>query len=134
MIGLAPNLFYNSPMEACIIICKSNKTEEYKNRIVFINAVNEVVRKNAESYLTDEHISKISNAYFGHQDIEDFCKVVAKNDVLGKDGDLNISLYVAPKSFASSDSLTIDDAIEKWNDAARSVHECYTSLLELING
>lgn len=134
VIGLAPNLFYNSPMEACIIICKSNKTEEYKNRIVFINAINEVVRKNAESYLTDEHISKISNAYFGHQDIEDFCKVVVKNDVLGKDGDLNISLYVAPKSFASSDSLTIDDAIEKWNDAARSVHECYTSLLELING
>ena len=42
VIGLGPNLFYNSPMEACIVICRMNKAPERRGRILFINAVNEV--------------------------------------------------------------------------------------------
>lgn len=134
VIGLGPNLFYNSPMEACIIICRAKKLDGNRNKIVFINAVNEVIRKNAESYLTDEHISKIRNAYFEHRDVEDFCKIVANEDVLKKGGNLNISLYVAPKSVATFETLSLDESVEKWNNAALSTHECYTTLLGLING
>lgn len=133
VIGLGPNLFYNSPMEACIIICRNKKLDESKNKIVFINAVNEVVRKNAESYLTVEHISKIRNAYFEHKDVEDFCKIVANKDVLKKGGSLNISLYVAPKLVATFEMLSFDESIRKWNNAAQTAHECYTTLLGLIN-
>ena len=25
VIGLGPNLFYNSPMEACVVICRTQK-------------------------------------------------------------------------------------------------------------
>ena len=45
VIGLGANLFYNSPMEACIMICRSKKEENNKGQILFINAVNEVTRK-----------------------------------------------------------------------------------------
>src|SRR5574344_1275753 len=51
VIGLGPNLFYNSPMEACIIICRTQKPAELKNKIIFINALKEVERKNGESFL-----------------------------------------------------------------------------------
>lgn len=50
VIGLGPNLFYNSPMEACIMICRMTKRPERRGQILFINAVNEVERKNAQSY------------------------------------------------------------------------------------
>ena len=70
VIGLGPNLFYNSPMEACIIICNKNKTSEMKNRILMINAVHEVIRKNGESLLLDEHIEKISSTYHEKREIE----------------------------------------------------------------
>ena len=63
IIGLGPNLFYNSPMEACIIICRAKKRPECCGQVLFINAVNEVTRKNAQSYLEDRHIKKIAAAY-----------------------------------------------------------------------
>lgn len=42
VIGLGPNLFYNSPMEACIMICRMNKHPERRGQVLFINAINEV--------------------------------------------------------------------------------------------
>lgn len=51
IIGLAANLFYNSPMEACIMICRMKKRPERRGQILIINAVNEVERKNAQSSL-----------------------------------------------------------------------------------
>lgn len=63
VIGLGPNLFYNSPMEASIIICRTRKDIGLNNKIIFINALKEVERKNGESYLLDTHINKIVGAY-----------------------------------------------------------------------
>lgn len=134
VIGLGPNLFYNSPMEACILICRTNKSDDYKNKIVFINAVNEVIRKNAESYLTDEHICKISEAYFGHKDVENLCKIVSCEEVLNRNADLNISLYVTPKSTILKERLTEEEAITRWESTSENLHECFTTLLEQING
>ena len=45
VLGLGPNLFYNSPMEACVVICRTAKPEARKGRILFINAVSEVTRE-----------------------------------------------------------------------------------------
>lgn len=74
VIGLGPNLFYNSPMEACIMICRTNKAPENLGKVLFINAVKEVTRKNAESFLEDEHITKIANAYGNYESIPGFAK------------------------------------------------------------
>lgn len=134
VIGLGPNLFYNSPMEACILICRTNKSDDHKNKIVFINAVNEVVRKNAESYLADEHICRIREAYFGHKDVENLCKIVSCEEVLNRNADLNISLYVTPKSTIIKERLTEEEAITRWESTSVNLHECYTTLLEQING
>ncbi len=46
IIGIGPNLFYNSPMEACIVICNKNKSKELVGKVLFINAVKEITRKN----------------------------------------------------------------------------------------
>ena len=50
-------------MEACIIICNKNKPIERRGRVLMINAISDVVRKNGESYLTEEHVAKISGCY-----------------------------------------------------------------------
>ncbi len=42
VIGLGANLFYNSSMESCVVVCRKNKSSERKNKIIFINAVNEI--------------------------------------------------------------------------------------------
>ena len=37
VLGLGPNLFYNSPMEACVV-CRTAKPKPRKNKILLINA------------------------------------------------------------------------------------------------
>ena len=49
VIGIGKNLFYNSPMPACIVICRTKKPDTHKGHVLFIDAVNEVTRKSAES-------------------------------------------------------------------------------------
>ncbi len=32
VLGLGPNLFYNSPMEACVVVCRAQKPAERRGR------------------------------------------------------------------------------------------------------
>ena len=59
VIGLGPNLFYNSPMEACLLITRTNKEEHKRGKILFINAVNEVKQEKTMGFLEERHIARI---------------------------------------------------------------------------
>ena len=36
VIGLGPNLFYNSPMESCIVICNRQKTSDRHGKVILL--------------------------------------------------------------------------------------------------
>ena len=133
VIGLAANLFYNSPMEACILICKKNKDVSKRGQILFINAVNEATRKNAESYLEDGHISKIANAYNTYKDDEHFAKVVTIEDVKKNNFSLSIPLYVKPEEITTvSDDKTLKECFTDWKEASVKMNDCLKELQTLI--
>jgi len=131
IIGLGPNLFFNSPMEAMIMICNRNKTAEMKDKILFINAVNEVVRKNAESKLEPQHIQKISKAFFEKKDVEHFCKVVDKQTVLDNGSNMTISLYAMPK-IEREEVLALDDSLSLWNKQSAEMNQGITNLINML--
>ena len=81
VIGIGRNLFYNSPMEACIILCRNKKSDERQNKVLFIDAKNKVTRKNAESYLEPEHIQEIVQIYNEYADVEGLASVVDKETI-----------------------------------------------------
>ena len=133
VIGLAPNLFYNSPMEACIMICRMNKKTERKGKILFVNAISEVERKNAQSALTDDHIKKIADAYAGFENISGFAQVATTKDISENNYSLNIPLYVKPPVDAVEvDTLTIQEHYENWRSSSKRAHKCYQLLTEMI--
>ena len=131
IIGLGPNLFYNSPMEAMIMVCNRKKPAEMKNKILFINAVNEVVRKNAESKLETQHIQKISKAFFEKKDIENFCKVVDKQTVLDNGSNMTISLYAMPK-IEREEVLPLKDSLSIWSDLSKKANDGLTNLINML--
>jgi type I restriction enzyme M protein len=94
IVGLGPNLFYNSPMEACVVICRMTKPANRKNKILFINAVDEVTRQRTFSYLEDRHISRIVEAYRRFEDEEGFASVVSNEHVLRIGGVLSVALHI----------------------------------------
>ena len=132
VIGLGPNLFYNAPMEACILFCNKNKDREKKNRITFINAVKEVTRKNAESYLEQHHIEKILHAFHSQEDIEQFKLSISTDDIANNDFDLSIQKYVFIKD-AEVEELSISSAMSRWLNSQKEIHVQYNTLIDLLS-
>ena len=131
VIGIGPNLFFNATMEACIYICRSNKPIERRNKIMFINAVKEVTRRNGESFLEEQHIQKIVDAYNGYVDVENFCSVVDIAQIEKNEYNLNVSLYAHINS-VERQILDIETAISEWNVQHSMVMQNINSLNDLI--
>jgi type I restriction enzyme M protein len=132
VIGLGPNLFYNSPMEACLLITKTNKDASRKGRILIVNAVKEVKQEKNIAFLEKKHLDKIHKAYLDFRDLEDFCKVVSIEEVLDKKGSLNIAQYVSNVNI-NEEKLSIYDALSNWNDSSSQLKKSMNELFQILN-
>ena len=134
VIGLAANLFYNSPMEACIVICRMNKKVGNRGKVLFINAVNEVERKNAQSYLRDDHIKHIADAYENYENEDGFASVVTIREIEENGFSLSIPLYV--KGSGNNDSVkderSLQEVYKAWEKSSANMHESYSALNILL--
>ena len=133
VIGLGPNLFYNSPMEACIMICRTNKTPENRGKVLFINAVKEVTRKNAESFLEDEHITKIANTYDNYESIPGFSKKATIKDIENNGYSLSIPLYVNEQTEAKQkEAYDLKTCCQNWLKSSNEMRKNYKELVSMI--
>jgi type I restriction enzyme M protein len=134
VIGLGANLFYNSPMEACIVICRTNKKPDRRGKILMINAVNEVTRKNAQSWLEERHIKKIANAYAEYQDREGFTKVITVLDTEQNGYSLSIPLYVRKtEAVEAVDTRTTTECIHAWRESSFDMKISFDDLKAMLN-
>jgi len=136
VLGLGPGLFYNSPMEACVLVCRTQKPANLKGKILFINAVNEVAREKAQSFLRDNHQKRIQKAYHTFVDEPGFAAVLAKEDVLSKGASLSIPLYVKTRG-GSVKAEEAQDLATLWNAFEKEGRQFWTemgSLVETLDG
>ncbi|RFC55008.1 type I restriction-modification system subunit M [Brumimicrobium aurantiacum] len=132
VIGLGPNLFYNSPMEACLLITKNRKEENKKGKVLFINAVNEVKQDKTMSFLEEKHINKIFGAYSKYKNIDDFAAVVNIKDIIAKKGNLNISLYVQPEKKQGVGALPFEESFENWINSGEKLKSSMDELFKIL--
>jgi type I restriction enzyme M protein len=132
VIGLGPNLFYNSPMEACLLITNNNKTASKKGKVLIINAVKELKQEKTISHLQDNHISKIYQAYKNFEDMEGFCKVVPLEEVLTNRASLNMALYVSNVD-SQKVQLTIEEALLAFYKQSVDLKKSMNELFQILN-
>ena len=131
VIGLGANLFYNSPMEACLLICRTKKPTERKGKILFINAVDEVKKDKTISTLEDHHIDKIFKAYKEYKNIEGFAKVVSNEDILKNGATLNISQYVSRLEVKDNTPKQSFKALyTEWEQNRNELHQALKQLMK----
>ena len=138
VLGLGPNLFYNSPMEACVVICRTNKHRERRNKVLFINAVNEVTRERAQSFLTDDHIQRIVAVYQSFSAEEGFSRVVGSDEIREKSSSLSIPLYVRSDNGngngkVTAEAVSIKQAIANWQESSMALRESMDGLFEVLD-
>ena len=116
VLGLGPNLFYNSPMEACVVVCRTRKPPERRSKVLFINAVHEVARERAQSFLNPRHQERILASYIAFAPQRGFATVASTDEVLAKDGNLSILRYVQRTPRVDTDSASDANLSQVWAD------------------
>ncbi|HAA8670997.1 TPA_asm: SAM-dependent DNA methyltransferase [Listeria monocytogenes] len=133
VIGLGPNLFYNASMEACIVICRTFKRPERRGKVLLINAINEVERKNAQSYLEDRHIQKIASAYEKYEAVPDFAKVVTIKDIEDNNFSLSIPLYIKHSLREGEvDERSVQERYENWRGVSETAKQSFAKLNAMV--
>ncbi|MDR2527305.1 MAG: type I restriction-modification system subunit M [Rickettsiales bacterium] len=134
IIGIGPNLFYNSPMEACIVICRMNKTPDRRGKVLFINAVNEVARKNSQSFLEDSHIQKIAGIYERYETDGALAKVATIKDIEKNNFLLSIPLYVEKQKCETiKDERSLGESYKCWLSSSNEMHECIAFVNKMLD-
>lgn len=136
VIGLGPNLFYNSPMEACVVVCRTQKPKIRRGKILFINAVDEVTRERAQSFLAENQLRRVVEAFRQFKDIPGFTRVLPIEKIRAKDGNLSIPLYVSPEATVNKDEAAkcaagnLSTALVSWLSSAQTLRLSLEQLLE----
>lgn len=132
VIGIGKNLFYNSAMEACIVILRMNKPANRRGQVLFINAKEEVTRKNSQSYLEEHHIRKIADAYLNYESCEGFSATATIADIAQNNYRLSIPLYVTDGE--TTDEINLDEAISEWVERSEAAMNSHNILASMISG
>ena len=131
VIGLGPNLFFNASMEACIVICQKTKPTNRKGKVLFIDAKNEVTRRNAESYLEAQHINKIVEAYNNYVDVDGFSSIVDNDTIASNRAIISIQTYVT--SLGGTQIYDIVESLNLWSAQSMSTQHEVNQLINILN-
>lgn len=133
VVGLGPGLFYNSPMEAVVVTLRATKPADAKGKVLFINAVAEVAREQAQSFLRDAHQQKILEAYHGFAGTDHFAAVATLDEIGAKGYTLAIPQYVAGAKVADAgQDIDVQDAVVDWRQAAAASEAAIADLLATL--
>jgi type I restriction enzyme M protein len=122
-------------MEACVVICRMHKPAAQRGKILFINAVNEVTRERAQSFLEPAHQARIAQAYRDYVDVDGFARVVDWADI--RDGNLNIALYVRSATNGSEprgeNDQSLTAVIADWQTSSQQLRESMDNLFRTLD-
>jgi type I restriction enzyme M protein len=130
VLGLGPNLFYNSPMEACVVVCRTKKPPEQRERVLFIDAISEVVRERAQSFLAPSNQARILAAYRAFDDEPGFAAVATTETILATDASLAIPRYVRRAPVATAGEHA--DLAKTWAAFEESGREFWLQMDDLL--
>jgi len=133
IIGLAPNLFYGTPIPATILIFNRNKPKKRRDKVLFINAVKYYEAGKNQNKLRDEDIEKIAKAFEEYKDIKRFSRVVTLEEIRENDYNLNISRYIditepEPRIDVRETLRKLHRLERKRDEAERKMNECLKEL------
>ena len=131
VIGLGPNLFYNSPMEACLLITNTNKPKKRRGKVLIINAVNEVRQDKNMGFLEESHIQKIFGAYQAFSNQDDFAKVATLKEIAAEKYNLAINRYIRPDSHDATEH-DFGAALGAWKESSAALSESMDQLFTTL--
>jgi len=122
VIGLGPNIFYGTQLAACILVFKKQKDKSKTNKILFVDASDQIRIGRAQNFLEKKNVQQIYEWYLSFKDVENYVKVVDMKQIIENDYNLNIPLYIEK---TIEDNLpSVEEAMiqlkEAWNESQKA--------------
>ena len=132
---MGKSLFFNSTMEACIVICRSEKPKNRQGKILFIQAVNEVTLERTQAFLRPVHQSKILMAYRSFADDSGFARVCTNKHIANEGFNLSIQRYIGPdtESVDAGNERSLDEIWSEFESSKESFWEGMDELQETLD-
>ena len=94
VITLGDKIFYGTGLSPCVLVLRLVKPSERANRILMVDGSKILTQKRAQNILSDADVDRLYQLYAGFADVEDFSKVVTREEVAAKGFDLSVNKYV----------------------------------------
>ena len=131
VIGLGPNLFYNSAMDSCLLVRNTRKSSERKGKVIFIDAFELIIAEKNNTHLSIEHQTKIFEAYSDFNDQEGFAIVKTEEDILANEGSLKITDYLK-RSANMKNALPFSEALKTWETQSLILNDSMNQLFKRL--
>lgn len=134
VIGLGSNIFYGTQLAACVLVFRKTKKENRRNKILFIDASDQIRVGRAQNFLEPEHVKKIYRWFSDFIDVENYVKVASFTEIEANDFNLNIPLYV--EKIIEDNLPTVDEALKDlkiaWEECQKAENKFQEKLNEFI--
>lgn len=131
VIGLGSNIFYGTQLAACVLVFNKNKDASKKEKVLIIDASDQIRVGRAQNYLESEHVEQIHTWFQAYTDVENYVNISTHDGIKENDYNLNIPLYV--EKIIVDNLPTAEEAIADLKTAWHSnldAEEKFKSLLE----
>lgn len=132
IIGLPDNMFLNTNIPVCIFCLKKNKNTK---DVFFINAAQDFEKNGKQNFMSDAQIKKIVDVYKNRTNIDNFSKVVTKENIIDNDYNLNISRYVEDRQNKEEIDLSKEIiGLININNDIKNINKEISNILKEIHG
>lgn len=129
IIGLAPNLFYNTMIPACILVCRRHRRSEREGHVLVIDGSARFRKGRNQNEMTTEDVEAIVTAYHEVRDPDGeggvHVRLVPHREIEANDWDLNIGRYVAREAEVE---LDVAAALAEYQEARDRLREAEARL------
>lgn len=133
VIGLPPNLFYSTSIPACLLIFRAAKSDERKNRILFIDGSARFTKGRNQNHMSADDAQAILDAYTTGEDPDGEggvqVRLVSLEEIETNGYDLNIGRYLKN---ATDEEVNLDEAFEAYLETRENRIQSETALFQRL--
>jgi type I restriction enzyme M protein len=132
VIGLAPNLFYGTPIPAALLIFRAEKFEQNNKKVLFIDAYRRFSKATNKNVLHDNDVADIYSMYLadGEEEHENIsARLVDHEEIKENNWDLNIGRYLKTES---SEHLDVASALNSLDEIRAALAAAEIEMLQRL--
>jgi type I restriction enzyme M protein len=133
VIGLPKNLFYSTSIPVCLLIFRKTKSDERKNKILFIDANKRFVPGKNQNSMSEEDIEVIDAAYKRGVDLDGDggleIRLVGLEELEVNEFDLNIGRYLRSETAAEAN---VEESLIAYQESRERLSLAETVLTEKL--